>query len=147
MQRGLVGSEMCIRDRRRVHGKEVKEAKASDKVKLLPNTGYKKGYRLFKMSDKKLFDDLKEYIKPYLKKILLNGEIEFKVNAPLILKAKYNGKEYKVYGDIVEEASNKPLTRERVEEALMKSGEIPYKFQNISFNQFDDGFVLSLIHI
>ena len=122
-------------------GKEVKEAYEGDRVKLFPSSGYKKGYRLFKMSDKKLFDELHDYLKPYKRKVLLTGEVEFKVNAPIILKTTFNGKEYKVYGDIIEEASSKPLSRERVEESLKKSGEIPYKFDNIIFNVFDEGFI------
>lgn len=122
-------------------GKEVKEASKGDRVKLFPTGGYKKGYRLFKMSDKKLFDELHDYVKPYKKKILLTGEVEFKVNAPVILKTIFNGKEYKVYGDIIEEATSKPLSQDRVEESLKKSGEIPYKFDEIIFNVFDDGFI------
>lgn len=124
-----------------LNGREVKEAVAGDKVKLFPSNGYKKGYKLFKMSDKKLFDELKESIKPYLRKILLTCQVEFKVNAPLILKTEFNNKEYKVHGDIVEMAENKPLTRERIEESLKKSGEIPYKFNKIEFSEFDDGFI------
>lgn len=123
------------------NGNEVKEASKGDRVKLFPAAGYKKGYKLYKMSDKKLYDDLKEYVKPYKRKISLLGEVEFKVNAPLIIKTTFNGKEYKVYGDIIEDATNKPLTRERVEESLKKSGEIPYKFDKIVFSQFDDGFI------
>ena len=122
-------------------GKEVKEAFKGDRVKLFPTGGYKKGYRLFKMSDKKMFDELHEYIKPYNRKIMLTGNVEFKVNAPVVLKTVFNGKEYKVYGDVIEEASNKPLTRERVEESLKKSGDIPYKFDNIVFDVFDEGFI------
>ncbi|WP_294373193.1 U32 family peptidase [uncultured Clostridium sp.] len=122
-------------------GKEVKEANKGERVKLFPCGGYKKGFRLFKMSDKKLFDELHDYIKPYKRKLLLTGEVEFKVNAPIILKTIFNGKEYKVYGDVIEEASNKPLSRERVEESLKKSGEVPYKFENIIFNVFDEGFI------
>ncbi|MGN0145035.1 MAG: DUF3656 domain-containing protein, partial [Clostridium sp.] len=122
-------------------GKEVKEAFKGDRVKLFPTGGYKKGYRLFKMSDKKMFDELHDYIKPYNRKIKLTGEVDFKVNSPITLKTVFNGKEYKVYGDIIEEASNKPLTMDRVEESLKKSGEIPYKFDNIIFNVFDEGFI------
>ena len=122
-------------------GKEVKEAHKGERVKLFPTGGYKKGYRLFKMSDKKLFDELHDYIKPYKRKISLTGKVEFKVNAPIILKTVFNGKEYKVYGDVIEEASNKPLSRERVEESLKKSGEIPYKFNKIIFDVFDEGFI------
>ncbi|ABR33129.1 U32 family peptidase [Clostridium beijerinckii] len=120
---------------------EVKEAFKGETVKLFPTGGYKKGYKLYKMSDKKLYDELNDDLKPYKRKINLTGEIEFKVNSPLCIKAKYNKKEYRVYGEMVEEATNKPLTRERVEEALRKSGEIPYRFDKIIFDIFDDGFI------
>ncbi|OOM50791.1 U32 family peptidase [Clostridium beijerinckii] len=120
---------------------EVKEAFKGETVKLFPTGGYKKGYKLYKMSDKKLYDELNDDLKPYKRKINLTGEIEFKVNSPLCIKAKYNKKEYRVYGEMVEEATNRPLTRERVEEALRKSGEIPYRFDKIIFDIFDDGFI------
>lgn len=120
---------------------EVKEAFKGETVKLFPTGGYKKGYKLYKMSDKKLYDELNDDLKPYKRKINLTSEIEFKVNSPLCIKAKYNKKEYRVYGEMVEEATNKPLTRERVEEALRKSGEIPYRFDKIIFEVFDDGFI------
>ena len=123
------------------NNKEVKEAFRGDTVKLFPVGGYKKGYRLYKMSDKKLYDELKEDLKLYKKKISLALEVEFKVNAPLVLKTKFNGKEYKVYGENVEVATNAPMTRERVEDSLKKSGEIPYKFDQIVFDTFDDGFM------
>lgn len=120
---------------------EVKEAFKGETVKLFPIGGYKKGYKLYKMSDKKLYDELNDDLKPYKRKINLTGEIEFKVNTPLCIKAKYNKKEYRVYGEMVEEATNKPLTRERIEESLRKSGEIPYRFDKIIFDVFDDGFI------
>lgn len=121
--------------------KEVKEAFKGETVKLFPTGGYKKGYKLYKMSDKILYDELKEDVKLYKKKLELTGEVEFKVNAPLVIKTKFNGKEYKVFGEVVESATNTPLTRERVEEALKKSGEIPYKFNKIFFDIFEDGFI------
>jgi len=120
---------------------EVKEAFIGDTVKLFPTGGYKKGYRLYKMSDKRLNDELKEELKSYKKKISLVGVVEFKVNAPLVIKTKFNGKEYKVFGENVEVSTNTPMTRERVEESLKKSGEIPYKFDQIIFDTFDDGFM------
>jgi U32 family peptidase len=123
------------------NNKEIREAFRGETVKLFPTGGYKKGYRLYKMSDKNLYDELKENIKVYKRKIDLIGEVEFKVNAPFVIKTKFNGKEYKVFGETVEAATNTPLTRERVEEALKKSGEIPYKFSQILFDTFDDGFM------
>ena len=123
------------------NNKEVKEAFKGETVKLFPTGGYKKGYKLYKMSDKILYDELKEDVKSYKRKLDLTGEVEFKVNVPLVIKTKFNGKEYKVFGDIVEAATNTPLTRDRVEEALKKSGEIPYKFNTILFDIFEDGFI------
>jgi len=123
------------------NNKEIREAFRGETVKLFPAGGYKKGYKLYKMSDKNLYDELKDDIKLYKRKIDLIGEVEFKVNAPLVIKTKFNGKEYKVFGETVEAATNTPLTRERVEEALKKSGEIPYKFSKIFFDTFDDGFI------
>lgn len=122
------------------NGKEVKEAFKGDKVKLIPN-GYKKGDLIYRMSDKKLYDELKDDIKLYKRKILLQGELEFRVGLPLKLKTKFNKKEYEVLGDIVEAAEKSPLDMKRVEECLIKSGEIPYKFENILFNVFEDGFI------
>ncbi|NFN18614.1 U32 family peptidase [Clostridium botulinum] len=123
-----------------LNGKEVKEAFKGDKVKLTPS-GYKKGDLIYRMSDKKLYDELKDYVKPYKRKILLQGELEFKVGLPLKLKTKFNGKEYEVLGDTVEVAERSPLDIKRVEECLMKSGEIPYKFEKVLFNVFEDGFI------
>jgi putative protease len=120
---------------------EVKDASRGETVKLFPTGGYKKGCRLYKMSDKKLYDELKEDLKSYKRKISLIGDVEFKVNAPIIIKTKFNGKEYKVFGENVEVATNAPMTRERVQEALKKSGEIPYKFDQIVFDIFDEGFM------
>ncbi|GAA0075896.1 U32 family peptidase [Clostridium sp. CTA-5] len=123
-----------------LNGKEVKEAFKGDKVKLIPN-GYKKGNSIYKMSDKKMYDELKEHIKLYKRKLSLIGEVEFKVGFPILLKTKFNGKEYEVLGENVEKATNSPLSIDRVEEALKKSGEIPYKFDKILFNTFEDGFI------
>ncbi|NFG62114.1 U32 family peptidase [Clostridium sp. CMCC3677] len=123
-----------------LNGKEVKEALKGDKVKLIPS-GYKKGDLIYRMSDKKLYDELKDYVKPYKRKVLLQGELEFRVGLPLKLKTKFNGKEYEALGDTVEVAEKSPLDIKRVEECLMKSGEIPYKFEKVLFNAFEDGFI------
>ena len=42
---------------------------------------------------------------------------------------------------MVETAERKPLDRSRIEENLMKSGDYPYKFSKIIFNEFEDGFL------
>lgn len=119
---------------------EVKKAEIGDRVTLFPKE-YKKGEILYRTSSKELFLSLEESIKPYMKKISLRGEVDFKVNFKIRLKTSFMGKIYEVEGDIVEKASNKPLDKERIINALKKSGEYPYKLENIEFSAFEEGFI------
>lgn len=121
-------------------GREVKEANKGEVVTLFPK-GYKKGDVFFRTSSKELLDDLSEKVKPYYKKIGLHGEVTFKVGEPLKLKSSFMGNIYEVSGEIVEAAERKPLDKERIVEALKKSGDYPYKFKGIGFEYFEDGFV------
>lgn len=119
---------------------EVKRAKRGEKVKLFP-IDYKKGDQLYKSLNKELFDQLEDCLKPFNNKISLSAKVNFKVNEKFSLEVKYKGKDYKFFGEVVEEAVKKPLEKERIEEALKKSGDIPFKFDNINFETFDEGFL------
>ena len=119
---------------------EVKEAKRGDRVKLFP-TAYKVGDEIFKSLDKKLFDSLEDDLKAYNRKIDLNASVTFKVGEPLKIKLHYNNKEYEFLGEVIEKAEKKPLTKERVIEALVKSGDYAFKINNVSFECFEDGFL------
>ena len=123
-----------------INGNEVKKAFVGDKVKLFPKE-YKKGDVLFRTSSKELFDSLEGGIRPYIRKLDLVGEVIFKLHEPIILRTTFNGEKYEVKGDVVETAERKPLDRSRIEENLMKSGDYPYKFSKIIFNEFEDGFL------
>lgn len=119
---------------------EVKKASQGDKVKLFP-LGYKKSEDIYKMADKDLNEDLKSTIKPYVKKLPLNLLVKFKLGESVELTTNFKGTEYKVSGSEVLEATNKPLDKERIIKALSKSGDYPYKFNNIEFSHFTDGFL------
>lgn len=119
---------------------EVKKAYKGDKVKLFP-LGYKKSEEIYKMADKDLNEDLKSTVKPYIKKLPLNLVVKFKLGESVELTTKFKGAEYKVSGSEVLEATNKPLDKERIIKALSKSGDYPYKFNNIEFSHFTDGFL------
>lgn len=118
----------------------VKEAFKGDRVKLFPKD-YKKGDVLYRTSSKILFDTLEETIKPYYKKIEISANIKFKPTEKIKLSTYYNGQHYEVSGDIVERAEKKPLEMERVIDNLKKSGEYPYKISNITFDEFEEGFI------
>lgn len=119
---------------------EVKKAEAGERVILFPRE-YKKGEILYRTSSKELFLRLEDSIKPYMKKIFLKGQVEFKVNSNIKLKTSFMGENYEVEGNIIEVASNKPLDKERIVNALKKSGEYPYKLEDIEFLTFEDGFI------
>lgn len=123
-----------------LNGKEVSNAKRGDIVKLFP-IDYKKGDELFKSLNKQLFDELENYIKPYNKKLSLNARVKFVVNSPIELNIIHNNKEYNFTGEVVQKAEKRPLDKERIEEALKKSGDIPFKLDFIEFSEFEDGFL------
>lgn len=123
-----------------LNGNEVKNANPKDRVKLFPK-GYKKGDVLFRTSSIELNQSLESTIKPYFKKISLVGEVYFGLGEPIRLKAKFDGETYEVSGDIVEVAEKKSIDANSIQEKLMKSGEYPYKFNQILFDKYDDGFI------
>ena len=122
------------------NGNEVKEAKRGDKVKIFP-TAYKVGDEIFKSLDKKLFDSLEDSLKPYNRKISLKANVSFKVSEPLKITINYNNKEYVFLGEVVEKAEKKPLSRERIIEALNKSSDCAFKIEEVEFSDFEDGFL------
>lgn len=121
-------------------GKEVKKGNKGDKVKLYPE-GYREGDVIYKTSNKELLDNLSDKVKPYTKKIDLNVSVSFKCGENIKISTIFNDKEYEVLGDVVERAEKKPLDKERIVDSLKKSGEYPYKIENVDFSEFEDGFV------
>lgn len=122
------------------NGKEVKEAKRGERVKIFP-TAYKVGDEIFKSLDKKLFDSLEDSIKPYNRKISLKANVTFKVAEPLRISIEYNDKNYEFLGEVVEKAEKRPLEKDRVIDSLCKSGESAFKIDEIKFEAFEDGFI------
>lgn len=123
-----------------LNGKEVKEAKRGDKVKIFPSS-YKPGEEIFKSLDKKLFESLEDSIKPYNRKISLNANVTFKVSEPLKITINYNNRDYEFLGEVVEKSEKKPLEKDRIIEALSKSGECAFKIDKVSFEKFEEGFI------
>ncbi|MBD7913665.1 U32 family peptidase [Clostridium sp. Sa3CUN1] len=121
-------------------GLEVKEAKRGEKVKIFPKA-YKIGDEIFKSLDKKLFQSLEDSLKPYNRKIDLTAKVSFKISEPLKLIVTYNDKEYTFLGEIVNKAEKKPLSKERIIEALSKSSDSVFKLNEIEFINFEDGFL------
>ncbi|MEK6265972.1 MAG: DUF3656 domain-containing protein [Clostridium sp.] len=120
---------------------EVEKAGKGDKVLLKP-TKYKAGDFLYKISDVDLMNKLsKSYSDKYKRKIDLNLSIEFSVNKPLSISASYMGESFRALGDLVQVAVNKPLESLRIIQNLSKTGDTPFKINEVNFESFEEGFV------
>lgn len=121
--------------------KNVEEAFVGDRVKLKP-TKYKAGDILYKTSDIKLLDALSEsYKNIYGRKNNLKVKVNFKVGDPFILKTKYKDKDFIVEGELVQKALKKPMGKEQVIDKLNKTGDTAFNFEEISFENFEEGFI------
>jgi putative protease len=120
---------------------EVEGAYSGDRVKILPSN-YKNGYVLYKTSDIKLLNELEKFYKnPYEKKIDLKLEVKFKIDEPITLFTFYEGKKFETDGQSVQKALKRPLDKERIVESLSKTGDITFKFSDIEFREFEEGFL------
>ncbi|MGL5244491.1 MAG: DUF3656 domain-containing U32 family peptidase, partial [Sarcina sp.] len=81
------------------------------------------------------------YENPYERKILLQSYFKFKVGEPCEITVEHNGIYYTKQGDIVQKAVNRPLSKERIEDNIKKSGDIAYKIDTVEFVHFEDGFM------
>ncbi|MCD3244579.1 U32 family peptidase [Clostridium botulinum C] len=119
----------------------VEEAFIGDRVKLKP-TKYKAGDLLYKTSDTTLLSSLaKSYEDIYGKKNPISLFVSFKVGEPLTLNTNYKQKEYKILGDIVQKAVNKPMDKEKLIKNLNKTGDTAFAFDKIEFKTFEEGFI------
>ena len=83
----------------------------------------------------------KSYSDAFKLKMELNLSIEFSVNKPLSIRANYMGKTFSVQGDMVQVALNKPLDKDRIIQSLSKTGDTPFKINEVNFESFEDGFL------
>lgn len=121
--------------------KEVESASKGEIVQLIP-TKYKQGDNLYKTADNSLLLNLKEsYKNAYNKKINLTASVKFKISEPIELSTIFDGISFNVQGEVVEHAINKPLTMEKLAENIKKSGDTPFKFDNVKFEYFENGFL------
>ncbi|QAT41068.1 U32 family peptidase [Clostridium sp. JN-9] len=122
------------------NGKQVTEANKGDRVEIKP-CEFKSGDVLYKTSDTRLFEELKEIYKDvYGKKIQLDLKINFKISEPLSISTEYKNKLFTSQGHIVEKAEKSPITKDKILNQLKKSGGTPFEFLNVSLENYEPGF-------
>lgn len=114
---------------------------AGEKVQIYP-VRYKSGDLLYKTLDVKLMEKLREsYKNKYGNKIDLNLQVYFMNGAPIRLITEYLGEKFEYTGGMIEEAVNVPVSKDKLLQNLSKSGEEPFRFSNIDFNEFSNGYI------
>lgn len=123
------------------NNEEVEKAKKGNKVILKPSN-FKRGDDLYKTSDFNFLKELQgKYNNNFNRKINLDVKVNFKLNEPIRLSAYYNNVNYSIEGAIVEKAIKKPVMKEDIIIHLSKSGDTPFKFSNIIFEAYENGFL------
>ena len=75
------------------------------------------------------------------KRIDVSFDVEALINNPLRISVSDGKNNIVVYGNIVQESINKPVTKENIYKQLSKLGNTPFKVQNIVINMDDHIFV------
>ncbi len=121
---------------------DVKEnAKPGETVKLIGRTVLPEG-TLYKTYDFELMDQLKRsHNGNYDRKIELTARLQFRAGEEAILEVSYKNRDYRRTSKTVETPIKAPLSLERVEEALKKSGESPFVITEIIAEDFSEGFL------
>lgn len=126
-----------------LNGKDkISEAKSGMKVKLFPNK-FSKGDRLFKTNDQKFEKELrKSFENEYVIKNYLKARFEFIPNKPMALELfseKYDFK-VKVFGDVVEEFNNIPISKERLIEKICKGRVGSFSIDSVEI-LYEEGYI------
>jgi len=75
------------------------------------------------------------------KKITISMKFEAKLNEPMIISVYNNDKIVSLKGNVVEEAKSSPITKNRIEECLVKTGNTPFVTNEININMDDNVFI------
>jgi putative protease len=116
-------------------------ADAGETVSLIGRSKLPEG-TLYKTFDFELMDSLKRsHNGMYDRKITLSAALTFIPGKPAVLKVLHNGREYTRASRVVETPLKAPLSLDRIEEALKKSGESPFVIGEIRVEEFGPGFL------
>ncbi len=116
-----------------------KANKAGETIWVTVSGKISKGDKVYKSFDKALDDKLKRFKETVQKTI--NASVYAKLGEPLVLRLELDSIVVELKGEVVENASKTPTTKEVVLEKLNKTGGTPYNFNFVDVVVEDDIFV------
>lgn len=88
-----------------------------------------------------LFEQLKKEYLDTKKQEKINGNFILFANSPAILDLDFQDIHVQVMGDTVEEAMKQPLSADRVEKQMKKTGQTPFVFETLEIMTDEEGFL------
>lgn len=101
----------------------------------------KPNLEVYRTKSNTLLDELYEKYLKEQKKENIAGHLYAKVNEPLVLELSCRDIGIKVYGDIVQQAMNQPMTKEKLLKQISKTSESNYNFELLDVTIDGDVFV------
>ena len=100
-----------------------------------------KGQKVYRTKNAALLSWIDEKIESVDDKISLKGEMTAKIGKPIALKLQGLSHEVTVFGEPLQRAVNRPVTKDEIEKRLRKMGNTNYKLTDFSIILDDDSFV------
>ncbi|MFB0918879.1 MAG: DUF3656 domain-containing protein [Clostridiaceae bacterium] len=122
------------------NGNPVKSALKGMKVSLFPKD-YHDNDVLYKTSDSELLKIIdKKLNEKFPKKHGLTMEVTFNPDKPFNLKTSFRNTNSEVTGNNPELPINGPLSKDRIEASLSKTGDTSFTVDEVIFSDFEDGY-------
>lgn len=115
------------------NNKMIKLANPSDTISIgLVRGNVEVGQKVYKTSDKTLNQEANSSYQKNNKKVFINGKIEILKDKPVVLNVTKDNLNIEIRSEkLVEAAINKPISKERVEEQIKKTGQTSFEFRNL----------------
>lgn len=119
------------------------ESKPGDVVTCNIKKGSKifKGQRIYRTRNAALLSSIDEKIACVDDKIKLSGEVEAAIGKPIMLKLRGLSKEVTVFGAPLQQAKNRPVTKEEISKRLKKMGNTDFCLADLEITLDSNAFV------
>lgn len=100
-----------------------------------------KGQKVYRTKNAALLSWIDEKIESVDDKISLKGEMTAKIGKPIALKLQGLSHEVTVFGEPLQRAVNRPVTKDEIEKRIRKMGNTNYRLTDFSITLEEDSFV------
>lgn len=123
------------------HGKLVDEAFRGDIVEIPCEQSIHKYQKVVKTTDYLVNKRIEDRLKHFTRKVNIQGQVVAKIGQPFLLTISDEKNTVTIKGNIVEQAKNAPLEKERLEQQLTKLGDTVFAFASLKIDMDENIFI------